>query len=503
MTTYVLSGPSVLTNFANDPDGIAAGFNQSDDLEIVVRDHRTTFSYSPRPFEEFDVPDIFMNLDVSAVLVRAGGQTFDKRPGAVLVFNADWDDSGTTRNSTMMAISVELSEDLFLDYLFGLDGDALPAFVKAPEVSSFLQEQVDTTSIAAPSGAWAAGTDIPFSSIPGVTSSDRDFIEMEFVKGETAKGGIGNDTILGDGFDETLSGGRGDDFINAGIGDDSIIGGKGEDTLEGGFGNDTILGGAQSDSLDGQGGDDQIYGGGGGDFVNGGDGFDSLYGGKGNDTLEGGAGADFIDGGVGNDDIQGNFGFDTIWAGTGDDTVDGGVGDDEIGGGSGDDEIIAGDGNDTVFAADGADYIIAGDNNDIVYCGAGNDTTDGGDGDDQIFGFTGDDLIDGGAGNDTIYAGLGDDTVDGGGGANEVYLAGGADEFIFSSGQDTVFDFDASQGDVVNLAGLFGVDDFNDLTDNHMTNTINGVLIDNDLGSTLLLSGLVRSDLSVDEFIFV
>ncbi|MEP1538376.1 MAG: calcium-binding protein [Paracoccaceae bacterium] len=503
MTTFVFNGPSILTNIANDPDGVATGFSANDTLEFVVRDHISTFSYSPRPLEENQILPIFMKLDTGAMTVRHSGQPVETKPGLVLVFNTDWDDNGTTRNTTLMALSLPLSKTLFVDYLFRLQGDDLPTFVKSTEIDTFFETQVDPFSFAAPSGAWAADTNIPFLSVPDVTTSENDLIEMEYVRGETAKSGAGNDTIMGDGFDETLSGGSGDDYIDADIGDDSLLGGKGEDTILGGFGDDSLLGGGQSDTLDGQGGDDQIYGGGGGDLGIGGDGFDSIYGGKGNDTLTGGADADFLNGEAGNDVLEGNFGLDTIWGGAGHDTISGGVGEDEISGGNGDDVIGGGAGNDTVYAANGADSIDAGADNDVVYSGEGDDTVDGGNGDDEVYAFTGDDNIDGGLGNDTIYAGLGNDTVTGGGGANEIYLAGGADEFIFASGQDTVFDFSVAQGDIIDLSGLAGVDGFNDLGLNHATDTAAGLLIDNDLGSTLLLSGLEWSDLTIDEFIFI
>ncbi|MEP6021170.1 MAG: calcium-binding protein [Paracoccaceae bacterium] len=503
MTTFVFSGPSVLTNFANDPKGVSAGFTADDTLEIVVRDNISTFSYSPRPLEENQVLPIFMRLDTSAMSFRRGGEPVDSKPGVVLVFDTDWDDNGTTRNSTVMLLSFPLSDTLTADYVFRLQGDTLPAFANSAEIESFFNSQVDPVSFAAPSGAWAADTEIPYLSVPGASASEDDLIEMEYVRGETSRGGEGSDTIIGDGFDETLSGGMGDDYISADIGDDSLLGGKGEDMILGGFGNDSMQGGTQADTLNGEGGDDEIYGGSGADLAMGGDGFDTVYGDRGNDTLIGGANADFLDGGIGNDVIEGNFGFDTIWGGAGDDTISGGVEDDEIGGGIGNDIIGGGTGNDTIYGADGDDSLDAGADNDVVYGGEGDDTINGGNGDDEIFAFKDDDSIDGGSGNDTIYAGLGDDTVTSDGGTNDIYLGGGADEFIFVRGEDTVFDFNATQEDVIDLSNLVGVDDFNDLMLNHATDTTAGVLIDNDLGSTLLLSGLELSDLSTDEFIFI
>ncbi len=78
----------------------------------------------------------------------------------------------------------------------------------------------------------------------------------------------------------------------------------------------------------------------------------------------------------------------------------------------------------------------------------GNDTLNGGDGDDIIFGQEGDDVISGGNGNDTLYGGS------------------GSDVFLFealSDGVDIVKDFDASEGDMLDLSSLLtGYDELND-----------------------------------------
>jgi Ca2+-binding RTX toxin-like protein len=85
---------------------------------------------------------------------------------------------------------------------------------------------------------------------------------------------------------------------------------------------------------------------------------------------------------------------------------------------------------------------------DAIYGTAGNDIINGGDGADQLFGRAGNDTIDGGAGNDIITGGAGDDDLTGG---------TGADIFIFaatSNGLDTIRDFNASEGDILDLAAI-------------------------------------------------
>ncbi len=80
----------------------------------------------------------------------------------------------------------------------------------------------------------------------------------------------------------------------------------------------------------------------------------------------------------------------------------------------------------------------------------GNDTLDGGAGDDIIFGQEGNDIIIGGSGDDILSGGS------------------GADQFVFSvdNGVDTIFDFSAAEGDVLDFSDiLIG---FDPLTDNIM-----------------------------------
>ena len=75
---------------------------------------------------------------------------------------------------------------------------------------------------------------------------------------------------------------------------------------------------------------------------------------------------------------------------------------------------------------------------------AGNDTCFGDDGDDVVRGGQGNDLVNGGNGNDFISGDKGDDTMSGGAGADVFHTFGEA-------GLDLVIDFDAAEGDRVNL----------------------------------------------------
>ncbi|MBX7458350.1 type I secretion C-terminal target domain-containing protein [Qipengyuania sp. 1NDH17] len=115
---------------------------------------------------------------------------------------------------------------------------------------------------------------------------------------------------------------------------------------------------------------------------------------------------------------------DNIWVGT--------ERDDVMSGNGGNDTIDGGDGNDRIYAGDGDDYAEG---------GAGNDLITGGNGDDILIGGAGDDYIRGDAGTDTITGGAGADMF----------------EFIDLSGSnlvdgvDTITDFNASEGDRIEL----------------------------------------------------
>lgn len=85
---------------------------------------------------------------------------------------------------------------------------------------------------------------------------------------EEAKGGSGDDILIGNSLDNLLRGFDGIDFIYGGDGDDMIYGGSGDDILHGGHGNDKIWGGYGDDIIwSGRGDYTEIQGGGGNDII--------------------------------------------------------------------------------------------------------------------------------------------------------------------------------------------------------------------------------------------
>ncbi len=190
-------------------------------------------------------------------------------------------------------------------------------------------------------------------------------------------------------------GGSGDDhftiagteFIKGGVGDDTLIGNEGSNYIYGGDGNDTIRGGGGGDRLYGGEGDDNVEGGAGNDFIEEigeEEDADIPFGSSsakvgGNDTLDGGEGDDMILAGPGEDAVEGGPGNDRIYGEAGNDRLEGGAGDDKVAGDQGDDRISGGEGDDRLFAGRAEEFSshfagIAVDTGvDSLFCGPGQD----------------------------------------------------------------------------------------------------------------------------------
>ena len=212
---------------------------------------------------------------------------------------------------------------------------------------------------------------------------------------ENARGGSGDDKIIGNSANNRLYGRNGNDKLNGGDGDDTIRGGGGSDWLFGGGGEDLIRGGPGDDTVEGGNGDDKLIGG---------DGDDALFGCwvnwfgaslpfDGNDTLKGGNGNDRLDGGDGNDTLKGGNDNDKLNGGNGNDTLKGGNGNDTLKGGNGNDTLKGGNGDDDIYGEDGHDNLYGQRGNDLMNGGAGADRIDSGPGDDVMFGGPGADLF--------------------------------------------------------------------------------------------------------------
>ena len=217
---------------------------------------------------------------------------------------------------------------------------------------------------------------------------------------ESAGGGLGNDTLVGNGRTNGLFGDEGDDVINAGGGDDGFIsGGNGDDVIRAGPGNDNqIDGGEGIDRMFGEGGDDSFFSTiltDDPDLVDGGNGIDLMdysdadeavrvsLDNRGNDGIEGendnirsdvedvigteeedvliGSGRpNDLQGGDGNDRIVGKGSLDGLVGGRGNDRLSGGKGRDLLEGDAGRDRIGARDGGpDQVYCGSSVDLVLA------------------------------------------------------------------------------------------------------------------------------------------------
>lgn len=203
--------------------------------------------------------------------------------------------------------------------------------------------------------------------------------------------------------------------------------------------------------------------------------------------LTGTAGDDLIQGGTGNDSLFGALGNDTLRGGQGDDTLLGGQGNDEIYGGQGNDYVYAGQGDDTIQPGLGNDMVESGQGNDVILAGQGNDTILAGQGDDYVMAGQGDDWLSGGLGNDTLNGVSGNDTIDGKGGDDLLIGGEGADLFVFTapSGTDTIADFNAAEGDRLQLAAGASYT---------VSDTAEGALVAFAGGGSVLLRGVLGGD---------
>jgi Ca2+-binding RTX toxin-like protein len=231
------------------------------------------------------------------------------------------------------------------------------------------------------------------------------------------------------------------------------IGDAGANTLYGGLGDDTV---------NGDGGPDLLFGGGGNDYVTSGEGEDRSFGEAGDDTVIGGDGNDYVDGGSDDDLLIGNDGIDTLLGDSGNDYLGGGDGDDLIMGGSGNDSVLGGEGNDYVNGSDGDDQVFGGGGVDVVIGEAGNDYLNGEEGNDIVFGDAGNDTVLGGNGNDYLAGGAGDDNLVGGAG-NDTLFAGSGSDYLQGDGGDDVFVFEASFGTSLIIDFELGAPDEHDV----------------------------------------
>ena len=307
---------------------------------------------------------------------------------------------------------------------------------------------------------------------------------------ENLSGGVGNDTLTGDGSDNVLAGDLGNDTLIGGAGNDVLYGDgaigadthgtglsgpvttfaditttdatliPGNDILEGGLGNDQLYGGGGIDTASyahASGGVQVgLYNNGFGEAF-GADGYDQLHdienvtGSAFDDALGGNNSANTLNGGDGDDGLRGRGGNDTLYGGNGNDFLNGGFGDDTIDGGAGYDRAAyyqtdAALGGVTVslllqgqaqnVGSQGWDTLIGIENVSgtpfaDTLTGDGNDNWLWGSGSwiDVAQSTSNNDTIDGGGGNDLVEVGFGNHVLTGGTGTDTLlYSENGSPE---------------------------------------------------------------------------
>ena len=298
---------------------------------------------------------------------------------------------------------------------------------------------------------------------------------------ENAKGGTGNDTIVGNAADNIVYGGLGIDLVTGFNGNDLIYGNQGTDTIYGNLDLDRLYGGQDADRLYGGQQSDVLYGNFANDVLYGNFDNDFMFGGQDQDTLYGGQGNDIMFGNLGNDVLFGNKDHDQLLGNDGDDILYGGAGNDGLDGGAGNDEISGDAGNDTAYGGDGADDIYGGIDDDVLYGGSGNDIIEGGDDDDRLFGQEGDDQLRGGEGSDYLYGGSGADQMIGGSG-NDTYVVSNLTQTVSeqaNSGVDVIeTQVDFTLPENVEIGLITGPNNVS-LTGNNGNNSLTGNIQDN------------------------
>ena len=184
--------------------------------------------------------------------------------------------------------------------------------------------------------------------------------------------------------------------------------------------------------------------------------------------------------------IDSDDGYNVISGSQASNFLIGSHGNDKIEGGTSGDFLLGGNGNDLLIGGDGGDYMLGGHDNDRLVGGTGADFMMGQNGDDTLEGGSGNDYLSGGHDEDTLYGGSGDDRITGGNqndfisdGHGLDTLTGGndADTFKLTAGDnavDRITDFNAQQGDILDLSDIVSMSSGEDITNYLSTSESSG-----------------------------
>ncbi|UWQ73418.1 calcium-binding protein [Leisingera sp. M658] len=451
MTTFSLRG--IRVDYSGDDIAAASAIQ----AEVVVPSASTTFSYTITGHQEDNVAEISLTGGIRQL--RIEGRIYDHSTDApgyeTLITSVTW--SGGT--SIVLIVAEETGPNSDTDYIFHLDGPAFPAIGTLQE---WISVNDSITSLMDPTGSFAPGADIPWSTFTHSTVSEED----------TYVGTSGNDTLTGTGADDYFISSEGNDRYN----------GSGSKYDQVTFNNDP--GGVTANLKTGKATD------GWGDT----------------DTLRS---IEMLRGSAFDDDLSGNGKRNFFRGLAGDDTINGRGGRDEVRYDR--DERYGGEDGATVNLSKGFAIDGFGDRDTLksIENARGTDSGDkitGSSTGNRIMGLGGNDTLSGKGGNDTIFGGGGKDRINGDGGNDLLSGEGGADRFIFKGtfGNDTVSDFSTSgRKEKIDLSDVTTIKHFRDLKNNHLSENDDGdAVIRDNRGNTITLEDIAIADLSGNDFLF-
>ena len=419
--------------------------------------------------------DIDTLINIEGVIGGAGNDTIVGNTQANMIGGAGGDDLILANDGNDTLIGA-----LGNDTLDGGSGTDIITYANLSATSVALSSSGSDVTVAFYNGTTLLKTDIlrNIEQFFGANASETINASGLADAGPLMFGGIGNDSLIGNGFANTLFGGAGADTIRGGLGNDSVDGGTadGVDWIDYGYATGgvslvlnntiaisaTVAGGGDFDRLVnienviGSNANDSLFGDLRANILLGGLGNDSLSGGAGNDTLDGGNGTDNLSyiyaasavsltlngtiassASVSATDIDSIVNFENVLGSVWNDTI---VGD------SGANSIAGITGNDCLFGGDGADTIASGPGNDTIDGGAGIDLLDIGytAAASSVNLATGRSSVTGGGDADflsnfeNVTSGAGADTIIGDGNNNSISSGAGADTVSAGQGDDTV-----------------------------------------------------------------
>jgi len=367
-------------------------------------------------------------------------------------------------------------------------------------------------------------------------------------------GGTGDDTVQGGGGADTLDGGTGIDTLSyaastAGVHASIATGGASGGDAQGDqiLGFENLVGSAYADEFWGNSGANNIQGGAGDDFIIGWDGRDTIDGGAGSDTagydvssaavtvnllsgfnsggqaqddlltsienVKGSGLGDSLTGDHGSNVLRGMNGNDFLRGNDGNDTLDGGSGADTLYGNTGDDVYLVDALTDTVteYAAEGTDevrtttqsFTLGANVEAVAFAGSGDFAGTGNELANSVIGGAGSDVVRGLDGDDILGGQAGIDRLEGGSGADLLIGGSQADTFAFGSsfGQDSVADFIAAEGDLIEFDSMVFADF--DAVLASAQDVGSDAVITSASGDTLTLEGVTIASLQASDFAFV